>query len=212
MAKIYKGIFGPITGKIGNLIGSSWMGIPYLKKEAKKTDKSKRSPAQKASNQKFGYVNEWLVPFHPFIMIGFNEFAVRRTAIAAALSSIYNSVFTGTVPNLLINYSKMEITKGSLRGLANVVITCLENNILKITWDENLGPTAKYNDQIMLVFYNEELEITDGFIGNVGRLEKEHCFVLNPTLIGKPLHAYVGVTSYNRKKASNTTYLGVIQY
>ena len=32
MAKLKQGIFGPISGKLGNLVGSTWLGIPYLKK------------------------------------------------------------------------------------------------------------------------------------------------------------------------------------
>lgn len=31
MAKLKFGILGPISGKIGQVVGSSWMGIPYLR-------------------------------------------------------------------------------------------------------------------------------------------------------------------------------------
>lgn len=211
MAKINKGIFGPLTGKIGNFIGSSWMGIAYLKKAPKEDKKPKRSPAQKANSQKFGYVSQWLVPFHPFITIGFSSLAIRKTAISAALSSIYNTVFTGIMPDLKIDYSKMEISKGTLRGLSNATITRLENNSIQITWEENPGPSARLNDQLMLALYSETEEMTDGLVGNVNRADKKHVFSLNETLIGQPLHAYLAVISYDRKKASNTTYLGLIQ-
>lgn len=133
MAKINKGIFGPLTGKIGNFIGSTWMGIAYLKKAPKKDKKPKRSPAQKANSRKFGYVSQWLAPFHPFITIGFSSLAIRNTAISAALSSIYNTVFTGEAPDLKIDYSKMEISKGTLRSLSNATIIYLENNTMQIT-------------------------------------------------------------------------------
>jgi hypothetical protein len=211
MAKINKGIFGPLTGKIGNFIGSTWLGIPYLKKAPVKDKNSKRSAAQIANSQKFGYVSRWLVPFHPFITVGFSTLAIRKTAISAALSSIYNTVFTGEVPDLKVDYSKMEISKGRLRGLSNASITCLENNTMNIKWDENSGPTARFNDQLIVMFYSEKFEMTDGLIGNVSRADKKHVFSLNETLIGQPLHAYMAVISYDRKKASNTTYIGLIQ-
>lgn len=211
MAKINKGIFGPLTGKIGNFIGSTWMGIPYLKKAPVKDKKPKRSPAQKASSQKFGYVSQWLVPFHPFITVGFSCLAIRKTAISAALSSIYNSVFSGVMPGLKVDYSKMEISKGSLRGLSNASIICLKNNTMSIKWDPNPGPSARFNDQLIVVFYSEKFEMTDGLVGNVNRADKEHVFSLNETLIGQPLHAYMAVISYDRKKTSNTTYVGLIQ-
>ena len=31
MAKIDEGILGPFSGKVGEVIGSSWHGIPYIK-------------------------------------------------------------------------------------------------------------------------------------------------------------------------------------
>lgn len=211
MAKINKGIFGALTGKIGNFIGSSWLGIPYLKKAPEKKKKLKRSPAQKANSQKFGYISQWIVPFHPFITIGFSSLAIRKTAISAAISSIYNTVFTGTMPDLKTDYSKMEISKGPLRSVSNAVIKCLENNLIQITWEENPGPTARFNDQLILALYSETEEMTDGVVGNVNRADKTHVFCISETLIGQPLHAYLALTSYDRKKASNTTYLGLIQ-
>jgi len=31
MARLPKGIFGPVIGKLGALTGSTWKGIPYVK-------------------------------------------------------------------------------------------------------------------------------------------------------------------------------------
>ncbi|MEJ7558026.1 MAG: hypothetical protein WKF66_06925 [Pedobacter sp.] len=62
----------------------------------------------------------------------------------------------------------------------------------------------------MLAVYSEQLKSTDGFIGNVNRSKKEHRFSMSEQMIGKPLHAYIAVVSFNRKKASGTTYLGLI--
>jgi hypothetical protein len=210
MAKLKYGIFGPLSGKLGSLIGSSWMGIPYLKKAAKDANRE-RSPAQQANSQKFAYVNLWLIPFHAYIIVGFDALAIGKTSLAAAFSLIYNTVFTGTMPDLKIDYSKMQISSGSLNGLVDVSLTYIDDHLIKILWDDNSGPTTHFNDQVMVVFYNEELEMTDGFVGMVNRLDKEYVFALEPVLIGKPLHAYIAVTSYNRKKASNTTYLGLIE-
>ncbi|MEJ7556656.1 MAG: DUF6266 family protein [Pedobacter sp.] len=210
MAKIKQGLFGPLTGKLGSVVGSSWMGIPYLKKAQKYVKNPKRSPAQKANNQKFAYVNEWLVPFHAYIVIGFDTLAIGKTALAAALSSVYNTVFSGTMPELAIDYSQMQISKGSLRGLSNVTLSYVEPHLIDIRWDDNSGPYTHFDDQVMAVFYNEELKVTDGFIGNVNRTDRAYQFALDPQLIGKPLHAYIATTSFNRKKASDTIYLGLL--
>ena len=31
MGKIKKGVFGEFTGKVGNLVGCTWKGIPYMR-------------------------------------------------------------------------------------------------------------------------------------------------------------------------------------
>jgi hypothetical protein len=211
MAKIKHGIFGPLSGKLGELIGSSWMGIPYLKKAAIVNKSAKRSPAQVANNQKFIYVNEWLIPFHPFLAIGFSSLAIRKTAIGAALSAVYKSMFTGTMPDIHIDYSKMQISSGSLGELSNLSITYSLNNQIAMKWTENPNRNSKFNDQVILALYSEELKLTDGFLFNVSRADKKYSFQLQEEMEGQLLHCYVAVVSFDRKKASNTIYLGQIK-
>jgi hypothetical protein len=211
MARLKQGIFGPISGKLGSLVGSSWMGIPYLKKAPKPNKNLKRTPAQVANNQKFAYVNDWLIPFHAYLTIGFNNLAIGKTAIGAALSAVYNTVFTGIMPEIEIDYSKMQISSGSLRGLSNVSITYMEGSHIYVAWNDNPGPGIKFDDQVMLVLYSEELKITEGFNSSVKRVQKKYDFPLSKEMAGQVLHAYIAVVANNRKKASNTIYLGQIQ-
>ena len=210
MARIKDGILGPLSGKLGALVGSSWMGIPYLKKAPKYIKNPKRTPAQKANNKKFAFVNDWLVPFHPYLSVGFQSLAIGKTSIAAALSAIYNTVFSGTMPALATDYAKMQISSGALAGLTDVTLGYSDTHLIDIKRNDNSGPQTHFDDQVMVAFYNEELKLTDGFVGNVNRTEKAYRFALEPDLIGKPLHVYIAVTSYNRKKASDTTYLGLL--
>jgi hypothetical protein len=210
MAKIKLGIFGPITGKLGAIVGSSWMGIPYIKKSPKPNKHSIRTPGQLANNQKFAFVNEWLIPFHAYLIIGFNSLAVGKTAIGAALSAVYKSMFTGVMPELEIDYSKMQISSGSLIGLSNVSISCIGGNRIYLTWDNTVFSGTSYDDQVMLALYSEELKMTDGFTGNAYRVKAAYDFELQTEMVGQVLHAYIAVVSYNRKKASKTTYLGQI--
>ena len=209
MAKLKQGIFGPITGKLGSLVGSSWMGIPYIKKTPRIDKNRKRTPAQIANNEKFAYVNDWMVPFHTFILVGFSNLASSKTALGACLSAIYKTVFTDVMPNLIIDHSKMQISSGTLRGLDHLKITSLDGNIY-MSWKDEPGK-SRYDEQVMLALYSEELHETDGFIGNVNRSANGFTFPLQPEMIGKDLHIYVAVVSPNRKKSSNTSYLGKIK-
>ena len=50
MAKLKFGILGPISGKIGTVVGSSWMDIPYLSEAPpKKKNPAPRTVAQIAN-------------------------------------------------------------------------------------------------------------------------------------------------------------------
>jgi hypothetical protein len=52
--------------------------------------------------------------------------------------------------------------------------------------------------------------MTDGFTGNVSRATEKHNFLLQAEMVGKALHTYVAVVSYDGKKASETMYLGLL--
>ncbi|MES2826698.1 MAG: DUF6266 family protein [Bacteroidota bacterium] len=210
MAKLPSGIFGPISGKLGNLIGGIWKGIPYLKENKPRKLKLDRTPAQLANEEKFRFANNWLIPFHPFIGVGFLTQASQRTTISAALSQVYNTVFTGTYPDLEIHADQMVISVGKLTPVLNTQIVMTAPDTISVTWEKNTQRGTKYNDQIMVVLYDSDQHIADGFVGGVNRATEQYTFKFNDYLIGKTLHAYISVTSINRTNISNSQYLGTI--
>jgi hypothetical protein len=211
MAKIMSGIFGAVSGKIGPVIGSSWMGIPYLKAVSRKSKKKKqRSPAQVANEAKFKFANNWLVPFHPFLTIGFQNLAVRKTAIAAGFSANYKTVFMGTSPDIEVLYAKLIISSGPLAPLGNPQSVFSSPDTIELTWERSYLSGVAYNDQVILALYSEEKKLTDGFIGAASRVAERHSFKIRPELIGLPLHVYMSVTSLDRKQIADSIYIGKI--
>ena len=65
MAIISKGILGAYYGKVGEVVGSSWRGINYVKSLPRKI---KRTASEKALNQraKFAMVAGFLKPLREF--------------------------------------------------------------------------------------------------------------------------------------------------
>lgn len=211
MARLNNGIFGPVSGKLGPVIGSTWKGIPYLKEVSRKRKKKKpRTPAQLANEAKFKYVNDWLVPFHPFLTIGFQNLAIQKTAIAAALSANYKTVFIGSFPDIDIIYNKLIISSGPLAPLGNPQAVFISADTMELKWEQNYHPGVLYNDQIMLVLYSEELKYADGFVGAVNRVAEQYIFKINPKLLGQNLHVYISVTSLDRKQIADSIYIGKI--
>lgn len=211
MAKLKNGIFGAISGKLGPLVGGIWNGIPYLRERPKQGEiKKVRTAAQIANEAKFKFGNNWLVPFHPFVSVGFHNYAIGKTAIAAAFSANYLQVISGSYPNFVVDYTRVIISKGKLPQLEEPLMSLSAPDMLEISWLPNTGAGTSYNDQLMLALYSPDLQVADGFIGSASRADKQYSFRFNPQLVGVPLEVYLSVVSLDRKKVADSIYMGRI--
>ena len=61
MAILKNGINGPYTGSVGQTVGSSWNGIPYIKTKRRKRT-SPLSEKEQLTRLHFKLVHEWLQP------------------------------------------------------------------------------------------------------------------------------------------------------
>ncbi|MCD0487925.1 DUF6266 family protein [Pedobacter sp. MC2016-14] len=210
MAKAKNGIFGAISGKIGPFVGGVWKGIPYIRMAPQKPETPKpRSPAQLANEEKFKFANHWMVPFHPFITVGFANLAIRQTEISAALSVNYKAI-TGVFPDLIVDYSKVMISKGDLPVLVDATVELIAEDAIKLSWPQNDHKDARFDDQLILAIYCPKLGITDGFTGGIKRSAKECVFKFNENMVGLTLQIYVGLTSLNRKEISDSLHVGTL--
>lgn len=211
MAKIRKGILGPVSGGIGPVVGATWKGIPYIRtKPKKKRRKSKRTAAQIAAQEKLKFMNLILVPFHQFITVGFANEAEQKTEISAAFSANYHTMISGVYPELKADYSKLILSVGSLPMITDVKMVLESPEMIKLTWKDDSISGASFNDQLMFVAYAPELDRSFGFTGGVSRTEKQCDIKIQEPFIGKVLEVYLSMTSFNRKTIANSMYLGRI--
>ena len=211
MAKLKYGIFGPLAGKLGPIVGASWMGIPYVRQAPQKPEVPRaRTAAQTANEEKMKFVNLLLMPFHPYVTVGFQNLAIQKTALSAAYSYNFHHAITGAYPDLGVDYSKMMISKGDLPGLNAPVMEFKAPDTLKITWGDDISLTSSFDDQLMLLVYCPQLHLADGFIGGVKRAAKASIFTFDPEMRGKVLEVYLSVTSLSRKKIADSLYMGRI--
>ena len=209
MARLSSGIFGPIHGKLGSVVGAVWKQTPYLRTiPSEKTEGLKATPAQIACREKFKFVQEWLVPFHPYVTIGFKNYAKDKTEINAAFSKNYREATVGVYPDLSIDYTKVILSKGRLPQLNQIKAEVTSSNSINLTWERNYNDDSCFDDQLMLIAYNRELKIVDGFVGGCNRCDLKCEHSLDPKLIGKSLDIYVSVISLNGKRISDSKYLG----
>lgn len=85
MARINQGILGPFSGKVGEVIGSSWKGIPYIKSRTMSFHDPK-TPAQLAHRMKLQVAHGFVRSVKGFIEIGYRELSENQTPYNKAVS------------------------------------------------------------------------------------------------------------------------------
>lgn len=209
MARIEKGIFGPVQGKIQSIIGSTWKGIPYIKEKTRKTPKP---PTEKQINarKRLGFISSYLSPFHPFVTVGFAHVAEKRTEISAALSYNHKAV-VGVYPDFEVDYSRFKISTGGLTMVTDIEIELVGIDVIHIKWNKNTSRDTTYNDQLMVAFYSPELHEAAGFCGGGNRAAGHFNYQIDESYRGMIVCVYVGITSFDRKLVSDSIYWGMLQ-
>ena len=87
MANNEDGILGPLKGKVGPVVGSSWRGIPYVKSAPVR----KKPPSQKELENRhiFAFTQQWLEPIKEFLKQGFKNYSRTNYGVNAAKSFLY---------------------------------------------------------------------------------------------------------------------------
>ena len=207
MAKIKNGILGPLSGKIGPVIGGTWKTIAYIRAVSKTENKRPRTERQIATQEKMRFINNFLVPFHRYINIGLKNEAASRTEISVAFTLNYHEAILGIHPDFSVDYSKFIFSKGILPMVTNMVATLVDDTI-QFTWESTDYLKSRFDDQLMIVVYCSELKKADGFIGGVKRSTGKCMFELNERFRGKAVEVFASITSWDRRRIANNVYLG----
>src|SRR5690606_13833445 len=112
MAKYVHGINGPLTGSLGNLVASSWRGIPYLKT---KPERKKDFTLNERMNQgNFGGTSQWLSPLNDHLRAGFRGDNPKKWGFNGAKSYLHAHALIEEGNRKFIDPSKLLISQGSL--------------------------------------------------------------------------------------------------
>jgi hypothetical protein len=156
MGKISSGLLGPVSGKVGNVVGATWRGIDYLRIMPANVS-NPRTPGQLNQRAKFIMVLRFLQPLLDFIKIGFRTWAVKMSAFNAAMSYNLRNAVTGEFPDFDISFADVLVSRGSLRAVSGVSSTSPQAAELQVQWDDNSGMgNALATDRVMVVVYNSE--------------------------------------------------------
>lgn len=210
MAKAENGLFGPVKGRVANVIFSSNLGTPYVRSRPQK--RKAGNTKEKNTRQGFGDLSwDFIKPIQPFLKLSFREVARGDRGVFAARSYLLKqAVVRDAENNTSIVPSQMLISRGSL-GMAEDVQVELNEDQLDFSWNKGKanGPINN-DDQLLLVAYNVEAAKAVTAVGPACRRDGNASLSLQDLPTGK-IHVYLGFISHDRSKASDSVYLGELE-
>ena len=126
MARLINGLFGGISGKIGNMEAYVLNGATYLRAAKKKT---KVAPTEKqlATRARLMTVNRFIDSMTTYVGVGFALFARDKifSANNAAKSYQFKHAVAGEYPNFEIIYPEVRLSTGSYPMALNPTVLVL---------------------------------------------------------------------------------------
>jgi hypothetical protein len=198
---------GPVAGKLGPLMASTWKGQPYLKTRPRKRTK-KRGVNEKRNQSKFSDAHFWLQPLLDFVRVGFHGYSPTVEGFNAAKSLCLKNAFTGVAGKQEIDPSLVQVSYGDLPLPSNIRMKRSGDYVIQFTWDKKNNGGNK-NDQAMLLAY--DCKTRKMTMQLPGQSRSSGGDELKLAQIKKQnYHVYIGFLAHNRSRQSNSVYLGMV--
>jgi len=206
MAKFEQGILGPVSGKVGTVVGSSWRGIKYLRAKGTRANRA-ASIKQLQQQKRFALTMEFLRPITALLNNVFGKTTGKITGVNSATSFIIQNAITGNYPDYALDYSKVQLSRGGLPGAQKPVAAAVSGAV-HFTWENNSGNgTALANDVPVLVVYCPDKKqaqyITTGSLRSTGMMDVDAT-----PFRGLDVHTFISFMSGDSKQVSDSQYTG----
>jgi hypothetical protein len=208
MGSFQYGPLGPVKGKVGNIVISSWKGKPYVK-SAPAERKSPLTNKEIANRKKWAMAHAWLKPVTKFVREGFKGYTPTVEGFIAAKSYLLKNAFEGDAPDFTINPALVKVSYGELPLPQNIKFTHISPKEIQFTWDRDDIELANKYDQVMLLAY--DMEGGYAFTRLTGQLRMNGSDIITVQRgLQRTHHLYIAFVSADRSTRSNSLYLGPI--
>jgi hypothetical protein len=210
MGRIKKGILGGFSGKVGSVVGASWLGIDYMRSLPKISNKP-ASPAQEGQRNKMIRLRAFLIGLGNIINRSFQNFA-EKTPMNAALSYNMKNALTGISPDFEIHFPNLLFSQGNLHGTWSPKVNSTEPAALDFIWkNSSFSPMCGADDELIAVVYSPADKKFVLLNDLVTRAEAAVRLILPKDFSGHLVHCYLGFHSRTKGISSTNQYLGEIR-
>jgi hypothetical protein len=209
MARITSGILGPVSGKVGAVVGASWRGIDYIRGLPEPSNKPATS-LQLAQRLKMVLFRGFLLGVDQIIEKCFQNYD-KETAMNSALSYNMKHAVTGNYPDMSIDFPNLMYSKGDLLSAWSPSVASNETNSIDFRWQNGaFSPYRDAKDQVIIVVYSPEVKKFVKLTNAGIRTDGGSRIILPEEFKGKKAHCYLSFYSDNLNIASTSEYIGEI--
>ena len=159
MATFEKGILGGFSGKVGNVVGTRWRGKNVMRSLPQRGNYPP-TVKQEEQREKFKTVVDFLSPITEILNLYFGSPQGDRSRANMATSYHLKNAVISTPTGMVMDYSKVLISKGDLRGIDAGTLAAAAGQTLNLGWLDNSGQgKATANDMLMVVVYAPDLNL-----------------------------------------------------
>ncbi|RZK65480.1 MAG: hypothetical protein EOO92_26300 [Pedobacter sp.] len=204
------GAFGGFQKKTGPLVGH-WLNgqnvitpLPHPSQEPPTTD-------QLSQRSIFSIMIAFFRILKVIIRTGFTVHKQKESPWSAALGYNLKNSVAGVAPNFTIDYAKVLFSKGDLSNPINFGVAATVSGELTYTWDAFVNPeSGDPTDQATFVVYCALLDAFVTVAAAADRSELTYELSLPTPFSGETVQCWACFTSVDKKRASDTVYLGSI--
>jgi len=209
MGKYGRGAFGRFFGKMGNLVGSKWKNVDYMRMKPDRKPTS-FSDAQLDQQLRFKTATDFVGTFTPLTAWTFRSFNDKMTGYNRALQYILKNAITGTNPNYAINYSMALIGEGDLPEEPDAKAVAATNGVT-FTWTYSTSDVglSQPTDKAVLLVYCEALKRSVFTLKGADR--SAGTATLNvPHFKGQVVQTWITFISADAREVATSLYTGAV--
>ncbi|AUC84316.1 hypothetical protein CW731_02935 [Polaribacter sp. ALD11] len=210
MATFEKGILGGFSGKVGNVVGARWRGKNVMRSLPQRGNYT-ATAKQEEQRQKFKTVIGFLSPIVAILNRYFGNTQGDKSRSNLATSYHLKNAVVSSPLGMVMDYAKVLVSKGDLRGIDGGTMTAAAGRILNFGWQDNSGQgKATTTDAFMVVVYAPDLNLFYSNLAVATRDATTATVTLPDFMASFEVEVWASFTKPETNFAAISTYMGTV--
>ena len=204
----------PVTGRSKKKFGTAVFSTQFGKNTMRTKPLDVHNPKsvkQRQQRNKFTIMVELARLLMEFIRVTFKQVAKRMSQYNAFMATNISFALTGVFPNFTIDYTKLIVSKGTLRGAEGGAVASVAGHKLNVTWTDNSGDgSAQPTDNAVVLVINDTKKSIISDMTTKTRIDGAISFATPGTWVNDTVHVYLSFKVPDKDIVSDSTMIGSV--